>query len=82
MDNARCHSDQPPLSDEHQIRFLPYLNATEMASSCVKVAAKRRLSDPTIQSKLQTAEPELHYAQWRSLPQKSFRGCKFEMCYL
>ena len=63
MDNVRCHSDPPDLNEGHQIRFLPkyspYLNAAEMAGSCVKAAAKRRLSDPIIQVELQTAEPGL-----------------------
>ena len=59
LDNARFHSDPPALSEGHPIRFLskysPYLNlnAAQMAGSCFKAAAKRRLSDPKVQVEIQ-----------------------------
>ena len=59
LDNARYHSNPPALSEGHRIRFLPNyssylnLNAAEMAGSCVKAAAKRRLSDPNVQVEIQ-----------------------------
>ena len=57
LDNARPHSDPPRMAEHHEFRFLPkyspFLNAAEMAGSCVKAAAKRRLSEPSIHQELE-----------------------------
>ena len=41
----------------HELKFLPkyspFLNAAEMAGSCVKAFAKRRLSEPSVQAELE-----------------------------
>ena len=53
LDNARPHLNYAGISDNHEFRYLPkyspFLNMTEMAGSCLKVAVKRRLSELAVQ---------------------------------
>lgn len=57
-DNARPHMDAPGFGNQQQgyLRHLPtnspFLNACEMAGSCLKAAVKRSLSEPHIQAEI------------------------------
>lgn len=56
LDNASSHLNVPNFGDQGQIIYLPkyspFLNACEMAGSCLKAAVKRQLSDPAIQREI------------------------------
>ena len=56
IDNARAHAVVPGLEENHDVMFLPryspFLNACEMAGSCLKAAVKRRLTEPDIQREI------------------------------
>ena len=49
-DNACAHHDAPNMGDQGEVVYLPkyapYLNACEMAGSCLKAAIKRNLTEP------------------------------------
>jgi transposase len=55
-DNASCHLNAPHLGDHCRLMYLPkyapYLNACEMAGSCLKAAAKRRLGEADVQAEI------------------------------
>ena len=56
IDNARAHGDVPQMEDGHEVMFLPryspFLNACEMAGSCIKATLKRRLTESSVQREI------------------------------
>jgi len=55
-DNARPHLNAPVMDVGQDVCYLPkyspFLNATEMAGSCLKAAIKRRLGEPDVQREI------------------------------
>jgi hypothetical protein len=81
-DNARAHGDTHNLGRPDQlVRYLPpyspFLNATEMAISCLKADAKRRLSDPRVIQELQDRAAAVQAAE--TLQHRRLRILKREM---
>ena len=74
-DNARPHTNPPVMGHGQEVRFLPryspFLNATEMAGSCLKAAIKRRMAEPHVQRELyerdMPREETLHNRRMRIL---------------
>lgn len=55
-DNVRSHLNAPNFGDQGTLKYLPkyspFINACEMAGSCLKAAVKQKLSEPAIQQEI------------------------------
>ena len=101
-DNARAHGNAPNMGDQAEVVYLPkyapYLNACEMAGSCLKAAIKQCLTEPNIQQeiynrdnlagetlqarRLRVLRREVRNCVGELTPQKCEKWCGFTMRYV
>ena len=59
-DSVSSHLNAPNFGDQGQLKYLPkyspFLNACEMAGSCLKAAVKRQMTEPAVQQEIYNRE--------------------------
>lgn len=59
-DSVSSHLNAPNFGDQGQLKYLPkyspFLNACEMAGSCLKAAVKRKTTEPAVQQEIYNRE--------------------------